>query len=101
MLESLAKTEKQKNLVRATFLLSRYGRPYALPPGVPADRVALMRKAFDDTMNDPKFRSEAKKLKRPVRPTSGPALQKMWKDSLAASPEDKAIVKQIFNPAGK
>ena len=101
LLESLAKTEKQKNLVRATFLLSRYGRPYALPPGVPADRVALMRKAFDDTMNDPKFRSEAKKLKRPVRPTSGPALQKMWKDSLAASPEDKAIVKQIFNPAGK
>ena len=101
LLESLAKTEKQKNLVRATFLLSRYGRPYALPPGVPADRVALMRKAFDDTMNDPKFRSEAKKLKRPVRPTSGPALQKMWKDSLAASPEDKAIVKQIFNPTGK
>ena len=32
---SLAKTEKQKNLVRATFLLSRYGRPYAMPPGVP------------------------------------------------------------------
>ncbi len=101
LLEDMAKTQKQKNLVRATFLLSRYGRPYAMPPGVPADRVALVRKAFDDTMKDPKFLAEAKKLKRPVRPTSGPALQKMWKDSLGASPEDKAIVKQIFNPPGK
>lgn len=98
LLESLAKTPKQKNLVRATFLLSRYGRPYAMPPGVPADRVALMRKAFDDTVNDPKFLAEAKKLKRPVNPTTGANLQKMWKDSLGAAPEDKAIVKQIFAP---
>ena len=100
LLEELAKTEKQKNLVRATFLLSRYGRPYTMPPGVPADRVAIVRKAFDATMKDPKFLAEAKKLKRPVNPTSGPDLQRMWKDSIAASPEDKAIVAQIFNPKG-
>ena len=100
LLEDLAKTEKQKNLVRATFLLSRYGRPYTFPPGVPAERVALVRKAFDATMKDPKFLSEAKKLKRPVNPTKGADLQRMWKDSIAASPEDKAIVAQIFNPKG-
>lgn len=100
LLEELAKTEKQKNLVRATFLLSRYGRPYSFPPGVPADRVALVRKAFDDTMKDPKFLAEAKKLKRPVNPTKGADLQRMWKDSIAASPEDRAIVSQIFNPKG-
>ncbi len=100
LLEELAKTEKQKNLVRATFLLSRYGRPYTFPPGVPAERVALVRKAFDATMKDPKFLAEAKRLKRPVNPTSGQDLQRMWKDSIAASPEDKAIVAQIFNPKG-
>ena len=100
LLEDLAKTEKQKNLVRATFLLSRYGRPYTFPPGVPAERVALVRKAFDATMKDPKFLAEAKRLKRPVNPTSGPDLQRMWKESIAASPEDKAIVSQIFNPKG-
>jgi len=100
LLEELAKTEKQKNLVRATFLLSRYGRPYTFPPGVPAERVALVRKAFDDTMKDPKFLAEAKRLKRPVNPTKGADLQRMWKDSIAASPEDKAIVSQIFNPKG-
>jgi tripartite-type tricarboxylate transporter receptor subunit TctC len=101
LLEDLAKTEKQKNLVRATFLLSRYGRPYTMPPGVPADRVALVRKAFDETMKDPKFLAEAKRFKRPVNPTNGVNLQRMWKESIAASPEDKAIVTQIFNPKGK
>ncbi len=100
LLEDMAKTEKQKNLVKATFLLSRYGRPYSMPPGVPAERVALVRKAFDATMKDPKFLAEAKKLKRPVNPTKGADLQRMWKDSIAASPEDKAIVSQIFNPKG-
>lgn len=101
LLEELAKDERQKKVVKATFLLSRYGRPYAMPPGVPAERVALVRNAFDATMKDAKFLSEAKKLKRPVRPTAGANLQKMWKDSLGASPADKAVVKQIFNPKGK
>jgi tripartite-type tricarboxylate transporter receptor subunit TctC len=72
-----------------------------MPPGVPADRVALVRKAFDETMKDPKFLAEAKRFKRPVNPTNGVNLQRMWKESIAASPEDKAIVAQIFNPKGK
>jgi hypothetical protein len=45
--------------------------------------------------------AEGKKLGRDVDPTSGVDLQKMWKDSIGASPEDKAIVAQIFNPKGK
>ena len=96
LLEELAKTPQQKKLVRATFLLSRYGRPYAMPPGVPADRVAIMRAAFDKTMKDPAFLAEAKKLGRPILPATGADLQKMWKDSLSASPEDVAIMKRIF-----
>ena len=99
LLEELAETPQQKKLVRATFLLSRYGRPYAMPPGVPADRVAIMRAAFDKTMKDPAFLAEAKKLGRPILPATGADLQKMWKDSLSASPEDVAIMKRIF--AGK
>ena len=31
------------------------GRPYAAPPGLPADRLALLRQAFDDTTRDPEF----------------------------------------------
>ena len=34
-------------------------RPVAAPPGVPADRVTLLRRAFDDTMKDPAFLADA------------------------------------------
>ncbi len=92
----MVKTPEQKRLVQATFLLSRYGRPYSLPPGVPQERIQIMRDAFDKTMKDPQFLSDAKKLGRPVIPTSGANLQKLWKSSLGASPEEVAIVKEIF-----
>ena len=101
LIEDMAKTPKQKALVKATFLLSRYGRPYSMPPNVPKDRVEVVRAAFTKTMNDPKFLAEAKKLKRPVLPATGAELQKMWKDSLAASPEDVATIKKIFGPGAK
>ncbi|MDX1402852.1 MAG: hypothetical protein R3245_13085, partial [Kiloniellales bacterium] len=91
-----AKDKKGKDLVKTTFLLTHYGRPYSLPPGVPAERVKLMREAFWKTMQDPQFLSEAKKLKRPIIPSRGETLQELWKDVLNAPAEDKAIIKEIF-----
>jgi tripartite-type tricarboxylate transporter receptor subunit TctC len=52
-------------------------RPFAAPPGVPADRAALLRRAFDATMKDPEFLSEAAKLKTDVLPTTGEDVQKL------------------------
>src|SRR5215469_9244419 len=37
-------------------------RPLAAPPGVPADRVTLLRRAFDDTLKDPIFLADAEKM---------------------------------------
>ena len=37
------------------------GRPYLMPPGTPAHMVAIMRRAFDDTMKDPMFLANAQK----------------------------------------
>ncbi len=47
----------------------------AMPPGVPADRVALVRKAFDETVKDPGLLAEADRLALPVEPMPGKALQ--------------------------
>jgi len=91
-----AKDQKGREVVKATFLLTHYGRPYALPPGVPADRIKIMRDAFNATMKDPEFLADAKKLKREIVPSTGQQLQQLWKDALDAPPESKAIVKEIF-----
>jgi tripartite-type tricarboxylate transporter receptor subunit TctC len=53
------------------------GRPIFGPPGVPAERVAALRKAFDDTMKDPDFIAAAQKAKLDLNPTTGENLQQV------------------------
>ena len=59
----LAKTEEQRQLMRFVFSSVEFGRPYVLPPDSPPELVALMRKAFADTVNDPDLIAEAERLK--------------------------------------
>ena len=42
------------------FARAAVGRPFVAPPGMPADRLAALREAFDATMTDPAFLAEAK-----------------------------------------
>ncbi len=56
-----AKTEEQKQFMRFVFSSTEYGRPYVLPPGVPAERVRTLRKAFADALKDPDLMAEALK----------------------------------------
>ena len=48
-----------------------YGRPFFLPPNVPAARVEALRRAFDATMKDAAYLAEADKLKIEVEPLTG------------------------------
>ena len=48
-----------------------YGRPFFLPPNVPAARVEALRRAFDMTMKDSAYLAEAERLKIDVEPLSG------------------------------
>jgi tripartite-type tricarboxylate transporter receptor subunit TctC len=81
-------------------LLEAMGRPYLAPPGVPADRIAVLRKGFDDTMKDPGFLAEMDKLKLGVSPMTGQEMQDGLK-KLYGYP--KAIVDQVakLNNGGK
>ena len=49
--------------------------PFVLPPGVPADRVAIMRKAFEDTVKDPEYLADMKKANLETTPKSGAEIQ--------------------------
>ena len=51
------------------------GRALAFPPGVPADRVAALREAFEKTIRDPEFLAEIKQRKILFEPMSGTDLQ--------------------------
>jgi tripartite-type tricarboxylate transporter receptor subunit TctC len=51
----------KKDVVEFLTAGTPFGRAMAVGPGVPADRVAALRKAFDDTMKDPAFLADATK----------------------------------------
>jgi hypothetical protein len=78
--EELAQSEDDKKVIRLVFSQGIFGRPFVLPPGVPADRVAALRKAFVVALNDTALRAEADKMQFDVDPMSGDELQKLVAD---------------------
>ena len=67
----LAKTEADRDALRLMLARLEYGRPFFLPPNVPAARIEALRRAFDATLKDPSYLAEAEKLKIEVDPLSG------------------------------
>jgi tripartite-type tricarboxylate transporter receptor subunit TctC len=71
MFLSLAKTDAERAALELMLARLEYGRPFFLPPNVPAARLAALRRAFDATMKDPAYLAEADRLKIEVDPLSG------------------------------
>jgi tripartite-type tricarboxylate transporter receptor subunit TctC len=71
------------------------GRPYIAPKGVPADRLAALRTAFDKTMKDPEFLADTAKQRLVVAPMTGPAVEAYIKDLYQSPPDVIAAAKQI------
>jgi tripartite-type tricarboxylate transporter receptor subunit TctC len=81
-----ARSDDDRKVIELVFSQGIFGRPYVLPPGVPADRVAALRKAFVAALNDKNLRTEADKMQFDVEPMAGEALQKLVSDLYATPP---------------
>jgi tripartite-type tricarboxylate transporter receptor subunit TctC len=77
-----------------------YGRPFFMPPGVPADRVAAMRRAFADTMKDPEFIDDAQKRRVDVEPVTADELARLTQQLMAIPSDTVARARRILSPAG-
>jgi tripartite-type tricarboxylate transporter receptor subunit TctC len=82
-----ATTERHKQILKFVLNAQTLGRPFAAPPGIPADRAAALRKAFDDTMADPALLAEMKSRKLDVEHISYRTIGSMLGD-LYATPKD-------------
>jgi tripartite-type tricarboxylate transporter receptor subunit TctC len=78
-----AKTDEQRAILKLIFARQVMGRPYVAPPNLPADRVAVLRQAFMDTMADKDLLAEANKAGLEINPVSGADVEKLVQDVYA------------------
>jgi tripartite-type tricarboxylate transporter receptor subunit TctC len=79
----LARTPEDKDVLALIFAKYGMSRPFMAPPGLPPDRLQILRTAFDDTMKDPEFLAEANKLGAEIRPVSGADVEALVKKIMA------------------
>ncbi len=78
-------TDPQNRQVLELILIRQEaGRPFAAPPGVPADRVAALRRAFDATLADAEFRAEADKAQLEIEPLTAREIETLLATAYAA-----------------
>lgn len=74
--------------------LQQFGRPFMTTTGVPAERLAALRKAFDATMKDPEFVADMEKSKLDVAPITGEQVAKLVRGIIEAP---KAVQEKARN----
>jgi len=75
LLLDFAKTDESRQIVKLFSTDVVIGRPFVTSPGVPAERVALLRKAFDEMLKDPAYLKDAAAAGLDVGPVSGEKIQ--------------------------
>ncbi|MGH7793373.1 MAG: Bug family tripartite tricarboxylate transporter substrate binding protein [Candidatus Binatia bacterium] len=83
----------------ATVLLGAdgMGRPMLGPPGLPADRLKILRDAYAKTMNDEQFRAEVKRRNYEFNPVDGEELQSLSKELTSQPPEVIDRLKKVLS----
>ncbi len=97
LMETLAKSDEDRIALKLLTSRLEAGRPFVAPPGVPPVRVAALRKAFDDTMQDPGFLAEAKRLQLDIEPMKGEEVAVLVKSVLATPPDVVARVRRALD----
>jgi tripartite-type tricarboxylate transporter receptor subunit TctC len=93
----VAKTDAQRAILSAISSASEIGKFILTTPGVPADRVAALRRAFDAMVNDPDFIADARQIGLEMLPLPGEELQQIVGRVQELSPELTEKVKAIYS----
>ena len=75
----LATTQEQKDIIAILNASSELGRPLIVAKQVPAERVAVLRSAFQNTLKDEAFLAETQKQSLPLDPVTGEEAEKIIK----------------------
>ncbi len=94
---ALATTREQRGLLAILNAAGELGRPFIVAKQVPADRVQMLRRALESTLQDESFLVEAQKQSLPLDPVSGAEAEKIIATIYAASPQLARKVKEVLD----
>ncbi|HEU4341086.1 MAG TPA: tripartite tricarboxylate transporter substrate-binding protein [Candidatus Binatia bacterium] len=98
LMDTYKTPESTRRLASLMLASGDFGRPIIATPGIPADRVKMLREAFAKTVRDPEFLAEAKKKRLEVDPMAGEDIEALAKEVIAA---DKNVVDRMEKLLGK
>jgi len=93
-----AASERQQQVMQILFARQLWGRPFVAPPGVPPARMAVLRNAFDQAMNNEEVRKEAERTKLEITPVAGETIQKKISDIYLTPSDVVAAALQATKP---
>ena len=98
LMEEYRTPESTRRLAAVVLAAGEFGRPIVVTPGVPAERVKILREAFSKTLSDPDLVADIKKKKLEVDPTAGEDLEALAKEVITS---DREVIERMKNLLGK
>jgi tripartite-type tricarboxylate transporter receptor subunit TctC len=97
LMVSFAKTDEARKMIKAAIDDNLVvGFAYIMPPGTPAERVAILRKAFQETLKDKEFLAEAENAKLKITPMTGEEVKTVVDDFFKLEPDIIAKLKKVL-----
>lgn len=94
---NFAKTDEARKLIEVGIHIpSIITRPFMTPPGIPKERVEILRKAFEETLNDKEFLAETGNMKLGIDPVTGTELREVIERLFNVDPALLAKLKPIL-----
>ena len=98
LMEEYRTPEATRRLAALALASGEFGRPIIATPGIPPERVKILREAYSKSLKDPELLVEAKKKNLEIDPTGGEELESLAKEVLSAS---KDLIERMEKLLGK
>ena len=95
----MPKDEAARQAMTVVIARQEFGRPLLTPPGVPSERLAALRRAFDAAMKDPDLLRDAARQTMEIIPVTGEELDDLSARIAATPPAVAARLREVLDPA--
>jgi tripartite-type tricarboxylate transporter receptor subunit TctC len=96
LMDQYKTSQAARNLATLVLASGDFGRPYVMPPNTPAERVKIIRDAFDKVLKDEAAIADATKMKLEIDPSTSDELEKLAKEVTSQSPDIVAKMKKLL-----